>query len=99
MIKLSFSQNDSSIGGSFWQKDSLITFMIFELCLFMIFSPVANFGHHPLSVRFLGIDKRVCLIGQSMYFFSRVKTLDKGLVNTERKGCVNAFNYNHSQYC
>ena len=26
--------NDSPIGGSFWQKDSLITHILFELCLF-----------------------------------------------------------------
>ena len=32
--KLSFCQNDSPIGGSFWQKDSLITHILFELCLF-----------------------------------------------------------------
>ena len=50
-----------------------------------------------ISVRFLGIDKRVCLIGQSMYFCSRVKAVDKELVNKEKKGCVSAFNYNHSQ--
>ena len=33
-MKLSFCQNDSLIGGSFWQKDSLITHILFELCLF-----------------------------------------------------------------
>ena len=41
------------------------------------------------SVRFLGIDKRVCLIGQSMYFCNWVKAADKELVNKERKSCVN----------
>ena len=34
--------------GSFWHKDSLITHILFELQPIMIFSPVANFGHHPL---------------------------------------------------
>ena len=34
MIKLSFCRNDFPIGGSFWQKDSLITHILFELCLF-----------------------------------------------------------------
>ena len=34
VIKLSFCQNDSPMGGSFWQKDSLITHILFELCLF-----------------------------------------------------------------
>ena len=34
VIKLSFCQNDSQEGGSFWQKDRLITYTLFELCLF-----------------------------------------------------------------
>ena len=34
VIKLSFCQNDPLIGESFWQKDSLITCILFELCLF-----------------------------------------------------------------
>ena len=49
VIKLSFYQNDSPMGGSFWQKDSLITYILFELCLFWYLSPVANFKHHSLS--------------------------------------------------
>ena len=43
-----FCQNDFHMEGSFWQKDSLTTHILFELCLFMIFSPVANLMHHPL---------------------------------------------------
>ena len=35
VTKLVFCQNDSRIGGSFWQKDSLITHILFELCLFL----------------------------------------------------------------
>jgi hypothetical protein len=31
VIKLSFSQNDPPMGGSFWQKDSLITLIFFEI--------------------------------------------------------------------
>ena len=34
MINLSFGQNDYPIGGSFWPKDSLISRILFELCLF-----------------------------------------------------------------
>ena len=34
MIKLSFCQNDPPIVESFWQKYSLITCILFELCLF-----------------------------------------------------------------
>ena len=33
VIKLSFCQNDSLTWGSFWQKDSLITCILFEQCL------------------------------------------------------------------
>ena len=32
-------QKNSPIGGSFWQKDSLITHILFDLWLIMIFSP------------------------------------------------------------
>ena len=35
VIKLSFCQNDSPMEGSFWLKDSLITLIMFELCLFL----------------------------------------------------------------
>ena len=34
------------MGESHWQKDSLVTFILFELCHF---SPVANFGHQSLE--------------------------------------------------
>ena len=34
VIKLSFCQNDPPMGELFWQKDSLITHILFELCLF-----------------------------------------------------------------
>ena len=33
MTRLLFCQNDSPMGGSFWQKDSLITDILFGLCL------------------------------------------------------------------
>ena len=36
------------MGGSFWQKNSLITLILFELQPIIIFSSGANFGHHPL---------------------------------------------------
>ena len=51
VIKLSFYQNDSPMGGSFWQKDSLITYILFELCLFWYLSPVANLMHHSLGMK------------------------------------------------
>ena len=34
VIKLSSRQNDPPMGESFWQKNSLITFILFELSLF-----------------------------------------------------------------
>ena len=34
MTRLFFCQNDSLMGESLWQKDSLITLVLFELCLF-----------------------------------------------------------------
>ena len=39
MVKLSSCQNDPTMGESFWQKDSLTTYILFELWLIMIFSP------------------------------------------------------------
>ena len=50
VTRLLFCQNDYPMRGSFWYKDSLITLILFELQPIMIFSPVANFGHHPLGI-------------------------------------------------
>ena len=42
-------QNDSPIGGSFWQKYSLIIHILFKLCMpILIFSPVQIIMRHPL---------------------------------------------------
>ena len=38
MTSLFFCQNDVLIGGSFWQKDSLVTFILLDLSLFKHFS-------------------------------------------------------------
>ena len=46
MINLSFCQNDAPMGGSFWQKDSLITLILFELCLFTYLAQSTFFGTH-----------------------------------------------------
>ena len=52
---MSFCQNDSPNRGSFWQKDSLITHILFELHPIMILSLVSNFDDHSiLSIVFLG---------------------------------------------
>ena len=46
---LSFCQNDSLMGESLWQKDRMVTHILFDLCLFKHFSPVANFGYQSLE--------------------------------------------------
>ena len=43
VIKLSFCQNDPPMGESFWQKDSLITHMLFELWLITLLWIVSVF--------------------------------------------------------
>ena len=43
-----FCQNNSPMRGSFWQKDSLITHILFELQPIIIFSTVANFVDQSL---------------------------------------------------
>ena len=48
VIKLSFSQNDPLMGESFWQNNSLVTHILFELQPIIIFSPVANFGNQSI---------------------------------------------------
>ena len=41
------------MGETFWQKNSLITRILFELWLIMIFRPVANFAQQSLSENYL----------------------------------------------
>ena len=59
VIKLSFSQNDPLLEESFLKKDSLITSTLLGLQPIMIFSPVANFGNHPLFMRYIVRDSMV----------------------------------------
>ena len=44
-------QTGSFMGESFWQNNSLVTHILFELQPTMILSSVANFGHHPLVIK------------------------------------------------
>jgi hypothetical protein len=46
---LFFCQNDSLIWGSLWQKDRVVTYILFYLCLFKHFSPVTSFGDQSLN--------------------------------------------------
>ena len=48
LTRLLFCQNGSSMRGSFWQKNSFITDILFELKPIIIFSPVANFGNQSI---------------------------------------------------
>ena len=48
MTSLLFCQNDSLKGESFWQKNRLVTHILFDLCLFEHFSPVANFEQQSI---------------------------------------------------
>ena len=51
------------MGGSIWQKNSLVTLILFDLCLFEHFSPVANFAQQSIIVIF--------------YYLSGYKAVDK----------------------
>ena len=58
LTRLLFCQNDSPMRGSFWQNDSLITHILYELQPIIIFSPVANFGDQSLVLR--SIKENIC---------------------------------------
>ena len=60
VIKLSFCQNVSPMGGSFWQKDSLITHILFDLWLILIFSPVTIFAQQSLCNKKSTIYIQIC---------------------------------------
>ena len=45
MIKLPFCQNEPPMGESFWQKDSLMTHILFELCRFRYLSQSTVFWY------------------------------------------------------
>ena len=49
VTRLLFCQNGSPMRGSFWQKNSFITHILFELQPIIIFSPVANFGNQSIE--------------------------------------------------
>jgi hypothetical protein len=48
VIKLSFCQNDPLLAESFWQNNSLVTHILFELQPIIMISLVANFGDQSL---------------------------------------------------
>ena len=48
VTKLFFCQIDPHMSASFWQKNRLDTQILFDLCLFEHFSPVANFAQQSI---------------------------------------------------
>ena len=68
VTRLIFCQNDSPMRGSFWQKDSFITYILFELQPVIIFSPVVNFGDQSLSTYLIYFS--VFFISYIFYFFA-----------------------------
>ena len=50
MTSLFFCQNDSPVSKSFWQKNRLVTHILFDLCVFEHFSPDANFEQQSIAV-------------------------------------------------
>ena len=48
VTKLFFCQIDPPMSASFWQKNRLDTQILFDLCLFEHFSPVANFAQQSI---------------------------------------------------
>ena len=51
-MKLFFCQNDPLMGEPFWQNNSLVSHILFELQPIIIFSPVANFSNQSLDGKF-----------------------------------------------
>ena len=49
VTKLFFCQIDPPMSASFWQKNRLDTQILFDLCLFEHFSPVANFAQQSIG--------------------------------------------------
>ena len=47
-MKLFFCHYDPLMGEPFWQNNSLVSHILFELQPLIIFSPVANFGNQSL---------------------------------------------------
>ena len=77
VIKLPFCQNDSPMRGSVWQKDSLITYILFELWIIMTFSsPERKLAKHT-SVHYLGRNRllKPFLILPSLMGMKQKKTI------------------------
>ena len=63
VMKLFFCQNDPLMGEPFWQNNSLVSHILFELQPIIIFSPVANFGNQSLAILitiFMKRNQKIC---------------------------------------
>ena len=57
VTRLLFCQIDSPMGQSLWQKDRMVTHILFDLCIFKHFSQVANFGDQSLlSINYINCE-------------------------------------------
>ena len=70
-MKLFFCQNDPLMGEPFWQNNSLVSHILFELQPIIIFNPVANFGNQSLILGLQGmyLDAVVVSITSHSLFF------------------------------
>ena len=73
-MKLSFGQNDSSARGSVWPKDSLITHILFELCLFRYLAQSIYF-RDTLYYPNIFIKSQREIMGGSNFYESDITTI------------------------
>ena len=74
MNKLSFCQNNSPMRGSFWQKDILITCILFELCLFWYLAQ-STYLWDTLYVNFIWLKYLINL--PLIHFFFQFRNIQK----------------------
>ena len=62
VTKLFFCQIDPPLSASFWQKNRLDTQILFDLCVFEHFSPVANFAQQSILFTVVSINGGLWLV-------------------------------------
>ena len=79
MVKQSFCLNDPPIREPFWQKDSLITYILFELWLIMIFSSLERKLAKRTSVQWLKVlmhGRNIYLVYVPLYYHAITCTIE-----------------------
>ena len=71
-IKMSFCQNDPLMRESFWQNNSPVTYILFELQPIIIFSPVT------VSMYFASIAPLTYVMITSQYFWTKFSIIGHG---------------------